>query len=579
MCFSRVVAARPQRRSDTITDSFSKLKLRDILILLGICVLVFWVRLGRIGLIDPDEPFYAVTAQEMLESGDWVTPKIFHEPQFEKPILYYWLVAASFKVFGVNEWAGRLPSALPGTLLVFLVYGFMARVWNRRTGLLAGVVLATGLEYAIMSRLMLTDIALALFIAGGMFCYWLAVEDAERRSRWVLLHFAFGGLAMLIKGPVGTIASLLATVTFSLVMKRAHPYRGRALWAGIALYLTIAAPWYAVMFWKFGWAYFDAFVVHENIMRFFRAEHHANNHFWYYVVVLLGGSIPWIPAVVTACSRAIRGGIRYDARLTFLWCWLVTSLVLLTVAQSKLPSYGFFMFVPLAMIVAVTLDELWSKGFRDAKERAVVITLSVVQVGLGAAAPFIKLANPFAMPALLFSGCLAVGLIFVWRARVFGWVFANVAATVGLVVGALTFSAEHVDEYSSARPAAEKMMQMRRGNEPLVGGIFLVRGVHYYTHALTHQNMTVVGFDEKPFKWTQHDLPVIAAADDSGKPPGAKRDNNMKVFLKQHGSAICTMRRSEWTNYWERYQFADAATPVEWSGDNVIVRLVDKPAK
>ena len=558
---------------------FRKLKLRDLLILLVLCVLVFWVRLGRIGLIDPDEPFYAVPAQERLESGDWVTPKIFHEPQFEKPILYYWMVAGSFKMFGVNEWAGRLPSALPGTLLVFLVYAFTARVWNRRAGLLAGVVLASGLEYAIMSRLMLTDIALALFIAGGMFCYWLAVEDPERRTRWVLLHFAFGGLAMLIKGPVGTIASLLATMTFSLVMKRPHPYRGRALWVGIALYLAIAAPWYAVMFWKFGWAYFDAFVVHENIMRFFRAEHLANNHFWYYLAVLLGGSIPWIPAVLTACSRAIRDGIRHDARLAFLWCWLLTSLVLLTVAQSKLPSYGFFMFVPLAQIVGVALDELWSKGFRDAKERVVVSVVSAVQVVLGVAAPFIKTAKPFATPALLFSGCLAVGLVFVWRGRIAGWVFSNAAATVALVVGALTFSASHVEAYSSARPAAEKMMQMRRGNEPLVAGIFLVRGVHYYTHERTQQKMTVVGLDEKPFKWTQHDLPVIADADDSKKPPGAKRDNNMTVFLKQHGSAICTMRRRDWTLYWEKFGFADDATPIEWSGDNVIVRLVDKSPK
>jgi 4-amino-4-deoxy-L-arabinose transferase-like glycosyltransferase len=389
----------------------------------------------------------------------------------------------------------------------------------------------------------------------------------------VLLHFAFGGLAMLIKGPVGTIASLLATVTFSLVMKRPHPYRGRALWAGIALYLAIAAPWYAVMFWKFGWRYFDDFVVHENIMRFFRAEHHANNHFWYYLAVLLGGSIPWIPAVVTACSRAIRDGIRHDARLSFVWCWLLTSLVLLTAAQSKLPSYGFFMFVPLAMIVAVALDELWEKRFRDGKERVVVLVLSVVQVGLGVAAPFIKMAKPFATPALLFSGCLAVGLIFVWRARVGGWVMANAAATIALVVGALTFSAEHVEAYSSARPAAEKMMQMRRGKEPFVAGIFLVRGVHHYTHDRTHEKMTVIGIEEKPFKWTQHDLPVIAGPDGQGAAIG------LRAFLKQHGSAICTVRRRDWTLYWEKFQLADDATPIEWSGDNVIVRLVDKPTK
>jgi len=537
-------------------------------------VLVFWVNLGRIGLIDPDEPFYAVTAQEMLQRGDWVTPRIFGQPQFEKPILYYWLVAASFKVFGVNAWAGRLPSALPATLLVFLVYAFTTRVWNRRTGLLAGVVLASGLEYAIMSRLMLTDIALALFIAGSMYCYWLAVEDSERRSRWVLLHFAFAGLAMAIKGPVGSVASLLATGTFSLVTKRRHPYRGGALWAGIAVYLAIAAPWYAVMFWKYGWAYFDAFVVHENIMRFFHAEHHANNHFWYYVAILLGGSIPWMPVVVGAGARAIRDGIRQDPRMAFLWTWLLTSFAFLTITQSKLPSYGFFMFVPLAQIVAIALEDLWSHGFRDARERVVTIILSVLQVGLGIAAPFIKVAKPFEIPALLFSGCLAAGLPFVWRGRIGGWVVMNAAASVALVVGALTFSAEHVEAYSSARPVAEKMMQMRKGDEPLLAGIFLVRGVHFYTH----QPMTVVGLSERPFKWTQHDLPVIVGGDDSLKPPGAKRDDNLGAFLKTHRSAICTLRRSEWNAYWKNFKFWDDAEPPVWSGDNVIVRLTGEQA-
>ena len=555
------------------------MKSRDLLILLVLCVLVFWVRLGRIGLIDPDEPFYAVTAQEMLQGGDWVTPKIFHEPQFEKPIFYYWLVAASFKVFGVNEWAGRLPSALPATLLVFLVYAFTARVFNRRAGLLAGIVLGSGLEYAIMSRLMLTDIALALFIAGAMYCYWLAVEDGKCRTRWVVLHFVFGGLAALTKGPIGAIVSVLATVTFSLMMKRTHPYRGRALWTGLAVYALIAVPWYAVMLWKFGWKFFEDFFIHENIMRFFRAEHHANNHFWYYLAILLGGSIPWMPALVAACSRAWREGIRCDARLAFLWSWLLTSLVLLTLAQSKLPSYGFFMFVPLAQIVGVALDELWSKGFRDTKERAVTIGLSALQVAIGLAAPFIKMAKPFETPALFFSGCLAVGLLCVWRGRIGGWIAASAAATVALVVGALTFSAEHVEAYSSARPVAEKMMQMRKGDEPLIAGIFLVRGIHFYTHERTQQKVTVVGLEDKPFKWTQHDLPVIVGGDDSHKPPGTLRDNNLGAFLKKHGSAICTLRRSEWNAYWHTFKFWDDANPPVWSGDNVIVRLVDQPPK
>ena len=93
-------------------------------LLLLICFVAFWWRLGKIGLVDPDEPFYSQTCREMVQTGDWLTPKIFGKPQFEKPILYYWLVSASYKVFGENEFAGRVPSALPATLAVLAVYAF-----------------------------------------------------------------------------------------------------------------------------------------------------------------------------------------------------------------------------------------------------------------------------------------------------------------------------------------------------------------------------------------------------------------------------------------------------------------------
>ena len=95
---------------------------------------MFWWRLGFIGLIDPDEPFYAETAREMVETGDWLTPHIFGQPQFEKPILYYWLVAASFEGFGITEFAGRLPTAVFATLIVLMTYAFGARIFNRRAG-------------------------------------------------------------------------------------------------------------------------------------------------------------------------------------------------------------------------------------------------------------------------------------------------------------------------------------------------------------------------------------------------------------------------------------------------------------
>src|SRR5438093_9143704 len=110
---------------------------RDLLVLVALCALVFWLRLGRLGLIDPDEPFYAQTATEMIQSHDWLTPRIFGHPQFEKPILFYWLAIASYRTLGVDEFASRVPGALFATLLVLLTYLFGARALGRRSGFLA----------------------------------------------------------------------------------------------------------------------------------------------------------------------------------------------------------------------------------------------------------------------------------------------------------------------------------------------------------------------------------------------------------------------------------------------------------
>src|SRR4051794_40244629 len=155
-------------------------------------------------------------------------------------------------------------------------------------------------------------------------------------------------------------------------MKRPIRTGGRALWIGLVLWFLIGWPWYIVMQWKYGMAFFDEFFINDNWMRLIKAEHPANNRnggfLWYYVVVLAGGSLPWIPPLAVAVRRACRG-LRSSPQQAFLWSWIVTSFVYLTIAQSKLPSYIFYVFVPLAMVVGITLEDWMERGFRDRLER------------------------------------------------------------------------------------------------------------------------------------------------------------------------------------------------------------------
>ncbi len=247
-----------------------------------VCAVTFWWSLGRLGLTDPDEPFYAETAREMLAKHDWITPQIFGAPQFEKPILFYWLSMASFKLCGVNEFAARLPSALFASGLVFLTYAFGVRWFGRRAGFLAGLMLATSGMVVLMARLMLTDMVFAAFVSGALFCLWQALAQPDRRAPWLVAHCVCTALAVLTKGPLGSLIPLLAVGTWRLITRRPLPLRGPGLWWGLVAYAVIVVPWFGAMFWKFGWKYFNDFFIHENLVRLVWAEHPKINHIWFY---------------------------------------------------------------------------------------------------------------------------------------------------------------------------------------------------------------------------------------------------------------------------------------------------------
>ena len=556
---------------------FSSRKI-DVAVLLAVCFVAFWWRLGTLGLIDPDEPFYAQTAREMVQTGDWVTPQIYGAPQFEKPIFYYWLVAGSFKALGETEFAGRLPTAFFATALVLLVSWFGARVWNRRTGFLAALVLATGLEFCVMSRLMLTDVPLATFLAAALFCYWLGVKEEAQRDRWMFWHMVFAGLAVLTKGPIGSTVTILATVAFSLGTKRAALYRGRGFWRGVAAYAVIVVPWYAAMFAWYAKPFWEEFFIRDNWLRMLRAEHPANNHVWYYAGLLLLGSLPWMPAVALTVRRAW-GRLHADEAAFFQWCWLLTSLVFLTAAQSKLPSYAFYLFVPLAVLVGRTLDELLARGFASAGERRMVAGFAIFQcalVGLfaalafarpaGAAASLAKTLAPFAVPVVLVFAGLAVSLFFLLRKNLAPWVLASSTASLGLLVGALTVALPAVEAASSARPVARVLMATRHGDEPMLSGKFLVRGIIYYTHSdvrAAQPSVRVLAKTEQPF-WAAHPIPVIVWK------------KGLRDFLREHPTALCALRKGEWEAFDDEAAFT-ARDDFAQFGENVVIRALAPP--
>jgi 4-amino-4-deoxy-L-arabinose transferase-like glycosyltransferase len=168
-------------------------------ILIGLCLLLFFSLLGQRPLWDIDEGMHAATSKDMVLSGDWVTPTLDGEPFFDKPPLFNWLVALSFLVFGFTELAARLPAALAGTACVLATYALGSRMFDRTVGLLGGVILASSLEFLLMSRVVVHDIVLALPVTVALLGFWLAFSSEQRRARHLLLFYLACGVAVLDK--------------------------------------------------------------------------------------------------------------------------------------------------------------------------------------------------------------------------------------------------------------------------------------------------------------------------------------------------------------------------------------------
>ena len=333
--------------------------------LVGLCALTFLAGLGHPALADSDEAFYAESAREMIERADWLTPYYNEETRFEKPVLYYWMVAVTYLAAGPSPWAARLPAALSGIGLVFIAFLCARRWYDDGTALLAGVITATSFAAIAMARQALPDLTLAFFVTLAAWTALVGLGDERpgraapwRRRAWLLAAACAAAGAFLVKGPVGPVLVALVVGSVALVERwrcgswwRVRPADAALAAAGFVL---VAAPWYAAMAAEHGVAYLDRFFFAENLERFATARYNEPRPVWYYLPIVAGGMLPWSPFMLLwapALRRAWRQR-QLDATAVRLALWAAAPLALYTVSVGKQPRYILPMLAPLAILLA-----------------------------------------------------------------------------------------------------------------------------------------------------------------------------------------------------------------------------------
>lgn len=328
-------------------------------------LLLFTVALGQMGLWDIDEVKYAAVAREIVRRGDPLTLYWNGEPWFDKPPLYMWLVAATGRLVGFTEWSVRLWVAVFGAVGVVATYLLGRLLYGVRTGVLAGLILMTTLEYFIVSRLAVLDAPLVAFMLLSLYMVLVAGEatgPAKRRAyRWA---FLWAALATLTKGPIGLLLPGLVIAVWWLL--RGEGRRVRELpWEGMILFVVIGLGWYAVEAARHGLPFLRQMVGFHMVQRFFGVVDNQPGPWYYYVPVLLGGGLPWSAFLPSAVVFLARGAGRDRAALLLL-LWIGLIFAFYSAAGTKLPNY----ILPVFPLAAIGVSRLWTAALDGEDPRA-----------------------------------------------------------------------------------------------------------------------------------------------------------------------------------------------------------------
>jgi 4-amino-4-deoxy-L-arabinose transferase-like glycosyltransferase len=335
---------------------------RDLLLLVLAFGALFFFRLGSYPLSNPDEGRYAEIPREMVESGDYVTPRLNGVNYFEKPPLVYWTTAACLKLFGPSEWSMRATPALFALMGVLVTYAAARRMYGRETGLISAAVLGTSILYFAIARIMLLDMAVSVLMAATLFCFILGVREAPgARRRWFFYGlYASAALATLTKGLIGVLVTGAVMFLWLLIFNQWKRLRPMHLPTGILLFLAIAAPWH-ILAAQHNQTWAHRYFVYEHWERFTTPAASRPGAWHYFVWIVIAGLIPWIGFLGSAVRDAVRGGWakrKENADAWFFLTWAVFIFLFFSKSHSKLAPYILPIFPALAVLIGAWLGKI-----------------------------------------------------------------------------------------------------------------------------------------------------------------------------------------------------------------------------
>jgi 4-amino-4-deoxy-L-arabinose transferase len=350
-------------------------KRRYAVLLLSFFLLSYILLLGARDLVVPDETRYGEIPREMIAGGDWVVPYLNGLRYFEKPVLGYWVHAGSILLFGENNFAVRLPSALAVGLSALFIYALVSRVCRNKTkedrfpGILAALIFLSCFEVCGVGNTAVLDNLFSFLLTTTIATFYFASEappGSAGEKRFLLLSGVSCGLAFLTKGFLAFTVPVLALAPY-LVWQRRYLDLFRMSWLPILTAVLVALPWGILIhlrepdFWRF-------FFWNEHIRRFMAGNAQHNESFWFFFLIAPGMFMPWtfmVPAAVPGIRERLNEQGPQDRVMRLSICWLMLPFLFFSFSHGKLLTYILPCFPPFAVLMALGLLRVLKKEGRN----------------------------------------------------------------------------------------------------------------------------------------------------------------------------------------------------------------------
>jgi 4-amino-4-deoxy-L-arabinose transferase-like glycosyltransferase len=351
---------------------------RSLFLLVIITIFLSLFRLGAVTLFDVDEAVFSEATKEMVDSSNWLTPTYNGENRYDKPILFYWLMAVSYKIFGINEFGARLPSAIASIFLALSVFLFVRHFRDEKIALYSALSCVLTIYFIAYSHAAVTDMTLTLFITLSLFSFYISsvsnTVSEKNTNIYTYAFYFFSALAFLTKGLIGVVFPFGVAMVYIDITEGWRSTKKIFNKNGIILFLLISAPWYIIQTVINGQDFISAFFLKHHFRRYMEGVSGHGGPLYYYIPVLIVGLFPWIIFL----SAGIRNIYKEKDRLkVFAIIWLTFIFIFFSLSTTKLPNYVLPAMPAAAILIALGMAEQDKKWWRYLNLLMVFVSLII----------------------------------------------------------------------------------------------------------------------------------------------------------------------------------------------------------